>query len=249
MLSVYFLFNNLYHLYPIFRFQQLSTSDAWDVGRVESILLEAACGLPVEQVCLSYLALENILQSLEGVSDDQRPDAAYQELVRKLVSFLEPFKRISFLLKIIIILVQYTTVESRLILRVGMATKCSAWTSLPSAKQSSIMQKGFFNPIDSRAKEAKVSTPKPRTILKRHQSLNVPVGSGSKPPGAQQRSTEERPRTRTAASIRNQGPVTIASPRAVRAVAPRPQSAHGNPPLATNHRSNINDSSARRPRI
>lgn len=71
------------YLFPSFiRFQELSHSDVWDVDRVEAILLEAAAGLPVEQTCLSYLTLENILQPLKDLGED----SAYLKLVVKLVA-------------------------------------------------------------------------------------------------------------------------------------------------------------------
>lgn len=97
------------------------------MSRVETIILEAAANLPVEQACLSYLALEKIMEDLLKADEiRQPPDPAYVEFIKTLQK----------------------AVENRLIQRVGMATKCSAWDAIPKPKQISIMQMGFFDPID-----------------------------------------------------------------------------------------------------
>jgi hypothetical protein len=97
------------------------------LSRVETIILEAAANLPVEQACLSYLALEKIMDDLLKADEiRQPPDPAYVEFIKTLQK----------------------AVENRLIQRVGMATKCSAWDAIPKPKQISIMQMGFFDPID-----------------------------------------------------------------------------------------------------
>ena len=103
--------------------------NAWDLSRIEAILLEAAVELPVDQCCLSYLCLESFLTvNNELQTEDDQPDAIYLDFVYKL----------------------HKTVQSRLILRVAMATKCKGWNSLPKEMQTNIMQLGFFNPLETR---------------------------------------------------------------------------------------------------
>ncbi|XP_046653587.1 uncharacterized protein LOC124344161 [Daphnia pulicaria] len=109
------------------KFKSLGQEDTWSLSRVETIILEAAANLPVEQACLSYLALEKIMDDLLKADEiRQPPDPAYVEFIKTLQK----------------------AVENRLIQRVGMATKCSAWDAIPKPKQISIMQMGFFDPID-----------------------------------------------------------------------------------------------------
>jgi len=136
----------------------LGQSDTWDISRIETILLEAVTGLPVEQTCLSYLALETLIQSFDLMNDDQRPDPIFIELVAKL----------------------HKAVESRLISRVAMATKCSAWDSLSIEKRTLIMQLGFFDPIDKKSGELLKKPPvvRPRTVLRR-QSPRIPTANPS----------------------------------------------------------------------
>lgn len=139
------------------RFKSLSQEDTWNLGRVETVILEAAPNLPVEQACLSYLALENLIHGLVKFDEDHLPDATYMDFVKKL----------------------HKAVENRLIQRVGMATKCSAWNALSPTKQKSIMQMGFFDPFDSKT-NLKNSCGKPhvRTNLRRNLSLNTSLPNG-----------------------------------------------------------------------
>ncbi len=134
----------------------MSQEDTWNLSRVETVILEAAPNLPVEQACLSYLALENLIHGLVKFDEDQLPDATYMDFVKKL----------------------HKAVENRLIQRVGMATKCSAWNALPPTKQKSIMQMGFFDPIDSKT-NVKNSCCKPHVPnLRRNLSLNTSLPNG-----------------------------------------------------------------------
>ena len=69
------------------------------------------------------------MNALKTLTVEKQPDDIYMEFVNKL----------------------FKTVESRLILRVAMATKCAAWKSLPTAMQTNILQMGFFNPMDTKS--------------------------------------------------------------------------------------------------
>lgn len=93
----------------------------------------------MEQACLSYLVLEEMTQKPSESNGEFQPDPAYVTLIGML----------------------HKQVESRLVQRVGMATKCSAWTSLPSAKQTAILQMGFFDPIDKNTHLVKNTSNKP----------------------------------------------------------------------------------------
>ncbi len=141
-----------------FRFKSLGQEDTWSLSRVETIILEAASNLPVEQTCLSYLVLEKMMDDLLKVNEDrQPPDPVYVDFMKRLLK----------------------AVENRLIQRVGMATKCSAWDAIPKPKQISIMQMGFFNPIDP-----KYSTDKrnPTINVRRNHSLNAATSKGDPMP-------------------------------------------------------------------
>lgn len=138
-----------------FRFKSLmSQGDTWNLNRVEALFLEAIPNLPVEQACLSYISLEKIMVDQLDVKDEKCPDPVYVDFIKVL----------------------HKTVEARLVQRVGMATKCSAWGSLPLVKQKSIMQMGFFDPIEVNPKSTvKVNA---RTNLRRNQSLNSSSSTG-----------------------------------------------------------------------
>ena len=128
--------------------------NAWDLSRIETILLEAAAELPVEQCCLSYLFLENFSTTLSRLDEENQPDSVYLELVSKLQQ----------------------TVQSRLILRVAMATKCNAWKSLPKEMQTNIMQLGFFNPLEPTVIRREVKVTRCQSLLG-HSSSGVRRGA------------------------------------------------------------------------
>lgn len=138
------------------KFKSLCQIDTWSLGSVEAIIFQAACNLPVDQACLSYLALEKITDELLKLGEDQQPlDPIYVDFIQRL----------------------FKAVENRLIQRVGMATKCSAWDAIPKTKQISIMQMGFFDPLDSYPKNSS-DRPNPRHSLRRNHSLNAATASG-----------------------------------------------------------------------
>ncbi|KAI9555656.1 hypothetical protein GHT06_018171 [Daphnia sinensis] len=137
------------------KFKSLYQIDTWSLGSVEAIISQAASNLPVEQACLSYLALEKITAEFLKLGEDQQPpDSVYLDFIKRL----------------------FKTVENRLIQRVGMATKCSAWDVIPKTKQTSIMQMGFFDPLDNHPKSSS-DRPNPRNSLRRNHSLNAATAS------------------------------------------------------------------------
>lgn len=134
----------------LYRFDSLKkVKNAWDLSRIETILLNAASDLPVEQCCLSYLFFENFSTALTKFKEDDQPDSVFLELVNKLQQ----------------------AVQSRLILRVAMATKCNAWKSLPKEIQTNIMQQGFFNPLETRKGKVELSVPRREVKVTRCQSM------------------------------------------------------------------------------
>lgn len=146
----------IYYIFFCCRFKSLCQIDTWSLGSVEAIIFQAACNLPVDQACLSYLALEKITDELLKLGEDQQPlDPIYVDFIQRL----------------------FKAVENRLIQRVGMATKCSAWDAIPKTKQISIMQMGFFDPLDSYPKNSS-DRPNPRHSLRRNHSLNAATASG-----------------------------------------------------------------------
>ena len=92
--------------------------------------------------------MDELLKVEEG---QQPPDPFYVDFIKRLLK----------------------AVENRLIQRVGLATKCSAWNAFPKAKQVSIMQMGFFDPIDPKHPSAKE---KQTTNVRRNHSLNAAKG-------------------------------------------------------------------------
>ena len=151
MTTVPFLLTHLFKTEKLAnRFDSLKkVRNAWDLSRIETILLEAAAELPVEQCCLSYLFLENFSTALSKLHKDDQPDSVYLELVSKLQQ----------------------AVRSRLILRVAMATKCNAWKSLPNEMQTNIMQLGFFNPLETRKAKTELGVPRSQVKVTRCQSM------------------------------------------------------------------------------
>lgn len=149
---------SVYYTFFCCRFKSLCQIDTWSLGSIEAIIFQAATNLPVEQACLSYLALEKINDELLKLGEDQQPlDPVYVDFIKRL----------------------FKAVENRLIQRVGMATKCSAWNAIPKTKQISIMQMGFFDPLETHSKNSpEVRTP--RSSLRRNHSLNASMAnSGS----------------------------------------------------------------------
>lgn len=178
------------------RFKSFGQGDTWSVSQVETVFLEAVQNLPVEQACLSYTALEAILQKAVDLDDEQRPDLVYISFIKAL----------------------YKAVETRLVQRVGIATKCPAWNVLPKTKQTSIMQMGFFDPIDSNLNKPllkpKVGKANP---LRRNISLNA--SSGDSPASSTNGPVLQREPLRQTihgrASSRLTGPSTMTNSRAL----------------------------------
>ena len=185
----------------------------WDVGLVEAILIEAAKNLPVEQSCLSYLTLDNFLAQLAEPSEDQRLESIYVDFITHL----------------------HKAVENRLCQRVGAATKCTAWNSLPLEKQKKIMESGCFLPMDNKFEKKHPNAP----TLRRNQSLNAANGRGTSSAipvtrnpvtrsahfvRSQLRSTGPRTRISTAQPINSPVMTPRRSP-AINATNPRSQSA------------------------
>jgi hypothetical protein len=167
------------------RFTLLSnTGDVWDIGIVEGILIEAVKNLPVEQSCLSYLTLDNILTHLADLGPEQRLETFYFDFITHL----------------------HKAVEARLCQRVGSATKCSAWKTLPIAKQKAIMQMGFFHPIDNTIENKSLGA----SVLRRNHSLSVGRGVAIPPArnqsGRQRVVEESRPTTFVRSHLRSTGP-------------------------------------------
>ena len=169
-----FVFDNIWTIFFnfFFRFNSLGQEDTWSLSRVETIILEAASNLPVEQTCLSYLALEKMMDNLLKVNEDRHPpDPVYVDFIKRLLK----------------------AVENRLIQRVGMATKCPAWDAIPKPKQISIMQMGFFNPIDSKYSSDKRNP----TNVRRNHSLNAATATGDPIPNTRAPRVAAEPFQRT----------------------------------------------------
>lgn len=194
----------------------MNQGDTWNLNRVEALFLEAIPNLPVEQACLSYLSLEKIMLDQLTVKEEQRPDPVYVNFIKIL----------------------HKTVEARLVQRVGMATKCSAWDALPQIKQKSIMQMGFFDPIDTKANPKNPSVKvNARPNLKRNQSLNTSsIASdetlNSRTAGASLRREPMRQTVHGRTALRSSAPRDTNNAQAVRQSAPVPRS--GTTPLQPN---------------
>ena len=204
-----------------------TTGDVWDIGLVEGILIEAVKNLPVEQSCLSYLTLENILTHLADLSQEQRIEAFYCDFITRL----------------------HKAVEARLCQRVGSATKCSAWKTLPLEKQKAIMQMGFFHPIDNKIENKSLSA----SSLRRNHSLNTGTGRGVAMPAVKNQSArlrvveESRPTTFVRSQLRSTGPRTRTASTGIQPSSPRSFPAQ-NSSFAANSRSHsaaVTDNAAR----
>lgn len=114
-------------------------------------MIDASESLPVEQACQAYIKIDRLIESCQH--EDGNGEAQYLQFLTNV----------------------HEAVENRMVQRVAMATKCQSWKNLPKAKQTAIMQLGFFSPIDDNPHSSRPANKmgEARASLKRHVSLNA----------------------------------------------------------------------------
>ena len=128
--------------------------DEWHIKCVQQQLTDASGSLPVDQACRAYIKVERLIENNQLFDEGNREAAQYFQFLKNV----------------------HKAVENRMVQRVAMATKCSAWKDLSKEKPTAIMQLGFFSPVE---KNPQLSRPANKigstsASVRRHDSLNEP---------------------------------------------------------------------------